>query len=259
MEAMLQNIENQEKLDYIFSELDKGVDREELAVRLGYKTYKSMDMFVRRQGYTWDRRVGRYLLPEERNSGRYSQAIPTTQGKVGEILTLFAKGDLDVREVAQKVGFTGHRELALYMKTKGYQWDANLGNYLIEEELVESEVQAGSKTTEVTQTSQITTHQIQAQDNYQELLAYLLQKEQLLRKILEQREAEESEGIIPRYAVPGIFVTKSVHMTNQLDQLIRDFSKEKNISQRELFEVALVEFFQKYGYKQAVDTLLQQR
>ena len=172
MEAMLQNMENQEKLDYIFSELDKGVDREELAVRLGYKTYKSMDMFVRRQGYTWDRRVGRYLLPEERNSGRYSQAIPTTQGKVGEILTLFAKGDLDVREVAQKVGFTGHRELALYMKTKGYQWDADLGNYLIEEELVESEVQAGSKTTEVTQTSQITTHKIQAQDNYQELLAY---------------------------------------------------------------------------------------
>jgi hypothetical protein len=36
-----------------------------------------------------------------------------------------------------------------------------------------------------------------------------------------------------------------VHMVNTLDQMAREFSKEKNISQRDLFEVALIEFFQK--------------
>ena len=41
-------LNTQEKLDYIFSELRKGVDREEIASRLGYKNYKSMDTFVRR-------------------------------------------------------------------------------------------------------------------------------------------------------------------------------------------------------------------
>jgi hypothetical protein len=63
-------------------------------------------------------------------------------------------------------------------------------------------------------------------------------------------------GQIPRYALPGAFVTKSVHMTNTLDQMVRDYSKEKNINQREIFEVALIEFFQKYGFECEVEAML---
>jgi hypothetical protein len=37
---------------------------------------------------------------------------------------------------------------------------------------------------------------------------------------------------------------------------VRDFSKEKKISQREIFEVALVEFFRRYGYEREIETLL---
>ena len=36
-------------------------------------------------------------------------------------------------------------------------------------------------------------------------------------------------------------------MSHDLDLLVRNFSKERNISQREIFEVALIEFFKKYG------------
>ena len=89
------------------------------------------------------------------------------------------------------------------------------------------------------------------------MLDYLLDNEGVLRQLLGGENKIESQGSIPRYAVPGIFVTKSVHMINHLDQLVRDFSKEKNISQRELFEVALVEFFQKYGYKDEIETLIE--
>lgn len=45
-------------------------------------------------------------------------------------------------------------------------------------------------------------------------------------------------------------------MTNVLDQMIRDFIQEKNINQREIFEVALIEFMQKYGFREEVDMLL---
>lgn len=55
-------------------------------------------------------------------------------------------------------------------------------------------------------------------------------------------------GTIPRFVVPSIGKTKTVQMMNTIEQLVVDFSKEKNISQRELFEVALIEFFTKYGY-----------
>ena len=70
--------------------------------------------------------------------------------------------------------------------------------------------------------------------------------------------ASVASGQIPRFTLQGLFVTKSVHMTNTLDQMVRDFSKEKNINQREIFEVALIEFFQKYGYAREVETLLKQ-
>jgi hypothetical protein len=55
----------------------------------------------------------------------------------------------------------------------------------------------------------------------------------------------------------GVFVTKSVHMTNTLDQLVREYSKEKNISQRDIFSVALIEFFRRYGYEREINTLLE--
>jgi hypothetical protein len=61
---------------------------------------------------------------------------------------------------------------------------------------------------------------------------------------------------MPRYVVPGIFITKSVHMSNQIDQMVRDFSADKNISQRDIFEVALIEFFKKYGYDKEVEIML---
>ncbi len=37
----------------------------------------------------------------------------------------------------------------------------------------------------------------------------------------------------------------------------RRYSKEKNLSPREVFEVALIEFFRKYGYNEQVNDLLE--
>jgi hypothetical protein len=64
------------------------------------------------------------------------------------------------------------------------------------------------------------------------------------------------KGKIPRYVVPGIGKTKTVQMMNTLEQLVVDFSREKNISQREIFEVALIEFFRNYGYEYEIETML---
>lgn len=54
--------------------------------------------------------------------------------------------------------------------------------------------------------------------------------EDLVDKIIEALKKEiEFDGVIPRYAFPGTKITKSVHMVSNLDLLIRDFSKERNI------------------------------
>ena len=47
-----------------------------------------------------------------------------------------------------------------------------------------------------------------------------------------------------------------MRMANVLDELARRYSMERNISQREMFEVALIEFFQKYGYRDEVEAFL---
>lgn len=267
MGMALESMEQQEKLTYILSELASGRDREELALSLGYKSYKTMDGFVRRQGYTWDRHLGNYLLPSERRNGRYALIDDGVTGKPGEIIRLFAKKQLDAKEVAQQAGFHGHRDLAHYMKLKGYTWDAEIQNYRLEKQAADSLENQGAIDQEIQAESPHQTSPVGLQADDQgnrqtaelTLLDYLVQKEDVLRKLLEREEAMETDGIIPRFAVPGVFITKSVHMTNQLDQLIKDFSNEKNIRQRELFEVALLEFFQKYGYKKEVDVLLQVR
>ena len=74
--------------------------------------------------------------------------------------------------------------------------------------------------------------------------------------MIQSAKKEQELGQIPRYAVPGIPVTKSIYMKNQLAQLVTDFSKEKNIKQNDIVEAALIEYFKKYGYKSEVETLL---
>jgi hypothetical protein len=58
--------------------------------------------------------------------------------------------------------------------------------------------------------------------------------------------------------VKGIAKTKSVQMSHLLHQLLEDYSYEKNITQRQIIETAIIDFFRKYGYKHEVDSLLSQ-
>ena len=61
---------------------------------------------------------------------------------------------------------------------------------------------------------------------------------------------------IPLYLVPGVEKTKTIQMMNTLQDLVAHFCTENNINQRVLFEVALIEFFEKYGYEREVEVLL---
>ena len=258
MLADVVTMSNEEKLQYIFRELDKGTDREELAVELGYKSYKSMDIFVRRQGYTWDRNLQKYLLPEERNSGMYAKHMPTVTGKAGEVIKLFSKGEADPRDVANTVGFKDDRELAVYMRAKGYYWDDAIGNYKREEaEEVEKEQDEGelNDTNDEVENISVSSGKFYAGE-YDGLLKFLLNNEDILRDLIQSAKKELTLGQIPRYAVPGIPVTKSIYMKNHLAQLVTDFSKEKNIKQNDIVEAALIEYFKKYGYKKEVEKLL---
>lgn len=251
----------EEKAQAILAGLKAKKSREELAEELGYKHHRSLDMAMRRQGYYWDAGQAMYYKQSEGRQQASSLHLVEPTGKSGQIIGYFAQGTLDVREIAVRVGFANHREMASYMKSQGYVWNADKNNYAREVEDDEDELLKVEQECRALETSVIAPGKnADFTDGLQDYLPYL----EWLRQNIDSLQSiigggngiGTVEGSIPRYAIPGVFITKSVHMSNQLDQLVRDFSAEKNISQRDMFAVALTEFFRKYGYRKQIETLL---
>jgi hypothetical protein len=61
---------------------------------------------------------------------------------------------------------------------------------------------------------------------------------------------------LPRYILPGVSKVKSINISSSLDGLIQDYSREFNVSQKDMFQIAMVEFFKKYGYQSEVKAVL---
>lgn len=183
--------------------------------------------------------------------------------RVARVIELFDQEGADPKAIAKKLRFEDHRDLGRFMKLHGFVWSTERGNYVRERD--ETGAQAGNPSAEKkTQRSsdgapplqEFTTSQ-ESLEYYLPLLRFLSRHQERLQVLLQKGPVLPQPGAIPRYAVPGVLVTKSVHMSHDLDMMVRNFSKEKNISQREVFEVALVEFFQRYGYAHEVRRLLE--
>lgn len=189
--------------------------------------------------------------------------IETMDNNVSKILASIKKGE-NTREIAEKLNFDSHRSMALFMRDKGYIWDENKGTYVLESKIKVEDEDNNIKTPHNENEQKAKTVSGKGFDkgnieiqNYAQKYAVLLEYLDLRKDQLGELFEDIEHGVrLPRYTVPGIHITKSVHMVYELDQLVREFSKERNISQREIFEIALINFFEKYGYKERIEMLL---
>ncbi|MEJ9281449.1 hypothetical protein [Ureibacillus thermosphaericus] len=204
-----------DKVEYIIQQIENGITREQLAEEFGNKDYKALDMYMRRRGYTWDAKLGNYILRDSKVKSNEFRNSKIQSGKVAEIINLFRQG-LDAKAVAEQLFFPSHRALAEYMAQQGYVWDIKEKNYVQKVGL-----------------------DIENDTEVKEIKEPISQVEQ-----------------VPRYLIPGITKNKNITMSHLLDQLLTDYSREKNIKQKEIVEVALIEFFTKYGYVHEVKALL---
>jgi len=237
-----------EKVDMILKGLESGKSREEIAKELGYKNYKSLDIFMRRNNYTYNSKIKNYVSSDKKikeNKQIYEQT--NTPTKVLSIIKLFEKEDADPKAIAKLMRFSSYNEMAAYMKSKGYIWSNEKSNYIFEPSSVSNEAAATIELTNDTE------NDYKGFEKYIPLLDILEKNKEVL---LENLYLNRVETTVPRYLIPGVFITKSVHISNSLDRLVKEYSKEKNISQREIFEIALVNFFRQYGYKKEIDALL---
>jgi hypothetical protein len=255
------NIKSEYDDKYIIKSLFSGKSRDQLAREFNHKSYRTLDMFMRRRGYIWDSNRQNYVVkPEE--APRFEAS--SSAFKVEKIISLFDSG-LEPMEVAKKVGMKDHRIIATYMKDKGYVWSSERRNYVllkgqqpeidfIEDEY-EEEIAVNCNSTNFNTASTEDCYQELPQiEQFQKLIPMLEMIERNKDKLAELLSIN-SGGTIPRYVVGGITITKSLCMSHNLSELIKEFSKEKNISQREIFEVAIIEFLKKYGYDSEVNTL----
>jgi hypothetical protein len=229
-------------------ELLKFQTRDEAAEEMGYKNYKSMDMYMRRKNFRYDRDTGQYV-PQQNKAHKLDRDpksyAPT---KVVSIITAFEEANPDPKLISKKEGFKNHKEMAEYMTTKGYEWNAYKNNYVKSIGKVEDK-SADEVIEEVAQTPNPPSDI----DEYIPFIRFLYEKRDDIYQLL---SGTKEDGTIPRYVVPGLVRTKAIYMSDMIAKLTAEFSKEKNITQREIVEAALIEFLEKYGFKREIETLL---
>ncbi|MCL6443198.1 MAG: hypothetical protein K6T83_07055 [Alicyclobacillus sp.] len=228
-----------ERLTEILKALSEGKTREEVARQYGYKSRKHMDQYMRRHGYRWGAEQGTYTLDANRRKTRKVSA------RALRVIAQFRNPSADAKEIAKRLGFANHLAMAQYMQTQGYVWAAEVNNYVPRdrEEVSDQLLSVDDTPTEI------------HPGDYLHILGVLIKHEKKLMRLLTETVSPIHE--IPRYVLPGAYIVKSIHMSAELDELVRRFSREKNISQREIFEVAIIHFLQRYGYAASVDTLFQ--
>ena len=244
----------EDKVKKILQLLGDGLSREEVAEQFQYATYRSMDSYMSRKNFVWDKKKGTYI-PADARKASLETIVNFPSDRVRRIVMELNKEGADLKEVALKVGFESYLEMASYMKSKGFEWSQEARNYLFASATMPSDVEGVSTSSNDASLEGSLTIGDGDVEQFLPLLEWLAMNKEGLQSLL---GATVASGQIPRFTLSGTFVTKSVHMTNTLDLMVRDFSKEKNINQREIFEVALIEFFQKYGYEREVETLLHQ-
>lgn len=243
-------------------EMLKFKTRDEVAAELKYKSWKSLDMYMRRKNFAFDSQQGQYFPRKNRIEKPDPKSYAPT--KVAAIITAFEVEGIDPRMVAGQEGFTDHKEMAEYMKTKGYEWNIHKNNYVktvgridvpVGQQVADAEPTLGP----IGQLSPVPTVQPtggQAPEGLEEyfpFLRYLYENRDRLYQLL---TGTRDDGIIPRYAIPGEVKTKAIYMSDMVAKLAVEFCKEKNLSQQEVMEGALLEYLMKYGFKREVDGLL---
>ncbi|MCM3761024.1 hypothetical protein M3212_09530 [Alkalihalobacillus oceani] len=237
-------------------DLLKFKDRHEVAREMGYKNYKSLEIFMRRRNFHFDPKQQQYIPAKLVDKPpKRSVSVTYAPKRAETIMAAFGEEDADPRTIAQNAGFETHKEMADYMKSKGFEWSVHKNNYVpsvgyieqVKKELPTEEIKAESgKTKQNGETAE-------GIEEYIPFIRFLYEKRDEVYTLL---TGVREDGKLPRYAVPGMVRTKAIYMSDLIAKLTGEFSQEKNITQREIVEAALIEYLQKYGFKQEVEVLL---
>lgn len=245
MTAIDPSVYEDPKISQTLAMLAEGKTKEEIVKHFGNKNWSTIDMYFRRKGFRWN---GKTFEPRgEGGTDAVEEArfLPT---KAAQIVRQLSQKYADIRQVAIKNGFSTIEEMGEYMKSQGYVWNSDINNYEYDENMAQKQ-RVQSKNTQGKASGKVEG----LLDEYRDLLEYLLDKKERLYELLEP----QNSGTLPRYKFKGAKANKTLGLPTSLQTLLNDFSKEFNVTQRDIIEVALAEFFKKYGYEEQLNSVLQ--
>ena len=89
-------------------------------------------------------------------------------------------------------------------------------------------------------------------DEYIPVLDLLINKQQRLEVILSLRETDKPL----MYSVKGKKSTKTVFISEMLQEVIKDYCAEMQVKQGDIIEVAIIDFLVNHGYEDNVKAIL---
>lgn len=245
MTAIDPSVYDDPKISQTLAMLAEGKTKEEIVKHFGNKSWATIDMYFRRRGFRWNGKTFEPRGEGGMDAVEEARFLPT---KAAQIVRQLGQKYADIRQVAIKHGFSTIEEMGEYMKSQGYVWNSDLNNYEYDENMAQKQ-RVQSKNTQGKASGKVEG----LLDEYRDLLEYLLDKKERLYELLES----QNSGTLPRYKFKGAKANKTLGLPTSLQTLLNDFSKEFNVTQRDIIEVALAEFFKKYGYEEQLNSVLQ--
>jgi hypothetical protein len=232
-----------DRMSGVLEMIAQGKKKNEIIKEHRFRSWQTLEKHFFDRGYIWD---GVTFVPKQEDSAVEDAALLNT--KAGLIIRSLNQKDVDARQVARKNGFQTTEQMGDYMRGQGFVWCADTSNYEYNKQKTDTE------TTKAPVSDRIVQENIPSSlDGYKEVLDYLVQNQSRLRDLLEIT----SDGTIPRYKFKGVKANKTINMTTSIQTLLTDFSKEFNVSQKDVVEVALAEFFKRYGYENQLNSAIQ--
>ncbi|WP_304459283.1 hypothetical protein [Alicyclobacillus sendaiensis] len=236
------------RTDDVFRHLAEGKTRDEIAQMVGYKARRYLDQFMLRHGYQWSVERQTYVervTPKKKRRGQ----------KVARVIEAFqAEPYGDPKRIAEALGFASAFEMAQYMQAHGYLWSNTARNYVAQDRTQDE----GPPSEESDNARQVVSNESESASlplgDALEILGMLVKHRAKLERLL--LHTEQGATDVPRYTIPGLSVVKSLHLSVELDRLLRAASQAWRMSQREILEAAVLEFLRKHGYDHVIQGLL---
>jgi len=252
----------------ITERIAQGETRDSISAQLGYVSRKSLDMKMRRKCYRWDAHLNNYAYSETLEQEKETEEPSDAMSQADMIASELSENNADPKIIARRYGFHDHKELAIYMKCQGYEWNSSDKYYV--KSTLRPEVSTTVSRLPASRNDFITDdeddaglpkhkteplnrpRQIDELERFIPTLQLLMDHKHKLEELLNV-EAPSSSNKPHANTSSKNRIGRSKRIPVALNEIIDEYCHSKGLSPDEALESITTEFLNRYGYDYEVN------